>query len=88
MDFIINKFLVERGPVTDNKNGSYLVYYRVFYADDLDKGRTLFKGSATYDGDQETFRQKVIALLTKLDNTDLDNAIEEIDQVLNTLSGT
>jgi hypothetical protein len=88
MDFVIGKFLVQRGPVKDNKDGTFRVYYRVYYADDIGKERTLFQGSAEYNGNQQALEQKVNALLAKLDNTNLDNARDEIDQVLTTLAGT
>ena len=87
-DFIIGKFLIQRGPIKDNKDGTFRVYYRVYYADDIAKARTLFQGSTEYNGNQQALGQKVNTLLDKLDNTDLDNARDEIDQVLATLAGT
>jgi len=87
-DFIIGKFLVERGSVKDNNDGTFTAYYRIFYSDDLEKKITLYKGSVVFDGDQQKLGNQVNNLLTKLDNTALDNAIDQIDQVLNYLSGT
>ena len=85
MDFIKDKFLIERGPVTDNKDGTFLVYYRIFYAEDTAKQTSLFKGHYTYDGDAQKLRQRINALLTKLDNSALDTARDEIDAVLGSL---
>lgn len=84
-DFTKGKFLIERGPVRDRKEGTFLVHYRVFYADDTAKEVALFKGTYIYNGDQTKLRNRVNALLNRLDNTALDSAKDEIDAVLGSL---